>query len=123
MLAHLLSQDPASQSPLYGPLLKKLAQSVAFNRVAAGLHYPIDSIAGQALGEVLAEYMVGCCVGPVAIQPLTISCDAAEPSKDHEKNFDKCVHPMDGKDKTSCARRSLLPWLWKQARAEWGFNE
>lgn len=41
--------------------LHRMAHRVAENRVVAGLHFPIDSIAGQMLGIVLARYMLWRC--------------------------------------------------------------
>jgi PAP2 superfamily len=44
--------------------LQKQARGIADNRVYAGLHYPIDSVAGQLLGETLAEYVISRCTHP-----------------------------------------------------------
>lgn len=38
--------------------LNRLGLRVAENRVVAGLHYPVDTIAGQVLGVMLARYFV-----------------------------------------------------------------
>ncbi|MBQ0960292.1 phosphatase PAP2 family protein [Ideonella sp. 4Y11] len=39
--------------------LNRLARRIAFNRVVAGVHFPIDSRAGHALGLQLAAHFVG----------------------------------------------------------------
>jgi membrane-associated phospholipid phosphatase len=41
--------------------LNRLAHRVAENRVVAGLHYPLDSLAGQVLGVSLAHYVAWAC--------------------------------------------------------------
>jgi membrane-associated phospholipid phosphatase len=59
---------PDAQEPAVNPKqrslqaqLNRLAFRVAENRVVAGLHYPIDSLAGQVLGVTLAHYVAWAC--------------------------------------------------------------
>ena len=42
-------------------LLMRQAARVAINRTVAGVHYPADSMAGQALGFAVGEYFIQRC--------------------------------------------------------------
>src|SRR4029079_1156265 len=43
--------------------LMRQAARIAINRTIAGLHFPVDSAAGQLLGLTLGEYLVALCTG------------------------------------------------------------
>ena len=42
-------------------LLMRQAARIAINRTVAGMHYPVDSMAGQALGLAVGEYFIERC--------------------------------------------------------------
>jgi hypothetical protein len=45
--------------------LQRMATRIANNRVVAGVHFHIDSVAGRMVAESLAEYFLTCCrAGP-----------------------------------------------------------
>jgi hypothetical protein len=113
-----------------GEQLENLATRIATNRVVAGIHFPVDTIAGHALGTCLAQFMVHLAQG-TGWRARTI--DGASESLPADVEFDvlalKCRidktagkfawdDDVDGK----AVRRpndSMFEWLWKRAQGEW----
>jgi hypothetical protein len=62
VLKALLNLDSAK--PAHAKVIEQLdrqAARIATNRVVAGVHFPVDSMAGRMLGVALGEYFVGRC--------------------------------------------------------------
>ncbi len=58
VLSRLLGLDPKDKEPpLTSRQLRRLARRIAHNRVVAGVHFPMDSLAGCLLGDVLGEFL------------------------------------------------------------------
>lgn len=60
MLARLLTllTWPVTNGTQTPDRLQRLAERIAINRTVAGVHFPVDSAAGQLLGTSLADYLV-----------------------------------------------------------------
>ena len=120
ILRALLGQD--DRSPVHAALQRQ-AQSIADNRVYAGLHYPVDSLAGQILGETLAEYVLSRCTQ----MPWTPRTFAGADSDLKSIDFKPLEHPMCtkqpwlalGTPAAGASADALLAHLWKKACAEW----
>ncbi|MES2939389.1 MAG: hypothetical protein V4864_17005 [Pseudomonadota bacterium] len=110
--------------------LNRLAHRVAENRVVAGLHFPVDSIAGQVLGTMLARHMVWLAE-PGAATQLRIGAEAfpnpAQVDPQTLPEFDcyvegqpKVIKRPDLQFPTASGREApMVRALWTLARREW----
>ena len=71
--------------------LLRLAYRVSENRVVAGLHYPMDSIAGQALGIALARFFV--FRAGIALDYPAVSRQTAHSGTQRQCWIARCAHP------------------------------
>jgi hypothetical protein len=64
VLKALLNIKGTNAGPVsFGLQLDRMAARIATNRVIAGVHFPVDNVAGRLLGKVLGEYFVYRCGG------------------------------------------------------------
>jgi hypothetical protein len=124
-----LIADPTPQR--CGQLLRQAAR-IAINRQIAGVHYPVDSAAGQLLGLVLGEYFVARCTGG-EYQHRRFKGPAYDTAANRGHDFDwrELANEADAKppaaapffadvDKATTVKKSpILEWLWKRAHREW----
>lgn len=132
LLGRLAGADPGSSGD---EMLRRLAHRIAENRVVAGLHFPIDNVAGRLLGDALAGYVLAL-VG-VAPKWSTGVFDGAglkaEDAKDGVVAEDRttivgrftgpgCVKDQDDKGREYAIGDAVPPVLqqmWADAEAEW----
>jgi hypothetical protein len=121
----------------WGDQLMRQAHRIAVNRTIAGMHFPVDSAAGHALGLTLAEYFIQRCSATVSNNFQPWKFDGTQYfSKD---DFDPTRHFNFGTSKqqqakssngatifadkiggTTTVRKSrILGWLWAKAYKEW----
>lgn len=116
--------------PAWCKQLMQQAARIAINRTVAGVHYPVDSAAGQLLGLTLAEFFLALCNGG-SLKAWTFDGATFPPTDDFYGtelfNLSTCQRtpPPSGKtyaaegSSTNVARSNLLGWLWDKARVEW----
>ena len=105
--------------------LQRLAARTSINRTIAGVHFPIDSQAGQLLGQSLGEYLVCLCRRDSAGATAGSWNSRVFIAKDGDFNYvvGNRVEPgkvqADPQPRTKGDPATALGWLWGQARAEW----
>lgn len=111
--------------------MNRLAYRIAENRVVAGLHYPIDAVPGQALGVMLARYVVWVASAGQAWPSLKIGAKVfharGDVDGDEVPTFDALLHeqPHITPPATSLSIVTPMPpapvlqALWRLARREW----
>jgi hypothetical protein len=111
----------------------RLASRVAINRTVAGVHFPVDSIAGCLLGLTLGEYFVARCTGAPNYTPWNFGVAAPfNPADDFDWRtlFDTNVPaPIQASTVAyvtaspnvnfTAPHSPLLAYLWNSARREW----
>jgi hypothetical protein len=118
----------ASDDPKYPTVTEQIdrqAARIATNRVVAGVHFPVDSMAGRMLGISLAEYFVGRCLGSSESPTRTFNAGYVDNnptmdfnpfSPDQGLAEDKFYSEATGGEIT---QSHLMSHLWEKAAAEW----
>jgi hypothetical protein len=131
VLKELLNLDPGY--PTVIEQLDRQAARIATNRVIAGVHFPVDSMAGRMLGVALGEYFVGRCTGNTAPQKFMnrkfIAGDIdTNPTTDFNpfnahQNLDQPASTAEFysyyPDPSSIPYSPLMEYVWNMAKAEW----
>ena len=93
-------------------MLDRLARRIAFNRVVAGVHFPMDSMVGYELGRQLGHAFVATACG--AALPGSIPCPVTVDSELREEAKLARHRPPE----TAPAAPGLLASLWRAAQGE-----
>ena len=122
LIISLLGQQPDNNSQLWRTL-EMQAASIADNRVYAGLHYPVDGVAGRLLGNALAQYVVAACTGTAWLPRRFVASDGA--AENALKGVDLDIHvAFDGAayfGEDAAQKRApnpILAEMWRRARVE-----
>jgi len=122
LVAELLSQWLAGddRNAPQARMLDRLATRIAHNRVVAGVHFPVDSVAGDLLGRCLFAYLKAA----FELRPAPFAVFGATDSKDwgaHDR-----LTPASSGELATLKTASFTPdrlkdlsELWKLACAEW----
>ena len=136
MLARLLTllTQNAPGNDLLEERFNKLAERIAINRTVAGVHFPVDSAAGQLLGTSLADYLVcvascgsGALRGANSKEWIARTFVRNQP-EDEARDFTRGGLVSDETPTTAKAvtyspvkmqSKPPLQWLWEAAASEW----
>jgi membrane-associated phospholipid phosphatase len=118
----------------------RLSARIAINRTVAGVHFPVDSVAGALLGLTIGSYIVArsrtVASGDNAYQPWAFDGTAGYPDRHDFRWYQlydvaneallqsSTVPPFSKANGLAqalprAARSPLLTWLWEQAASEW----
>jgi hypothetical protein len=110
-------------------MLRRLAHRIAENRVVAGLHFPVDLIAGRLLGDALASYFLAACGKSDKWIGGTFEIGAPDASKGQQQEFSATDDEgsklrffgagCDGLEPVSGKKSPLLAEMWSEAADEW----
>ena len=97
--------------------LDRLARRIAFNRVVAGVHFPIDSRAGYALGLQLSGHFIALSDGRG--QPERYDLEFAQPAK-QGLDAEGIVKPLHARraNNSGLAESPVLGLVWRAAQRE-----
>jgi membrane-associated phospholipid phosphatase len=126
----LRAADAAKPLDFFEQLMRQAAR-VAINRTIAGVHFPVDSAAGQVLGLALGEYFVHRATGPAqaytswqftgTAYTATLDFDWREqwqPNGDARRDAPAGFSKSISGSETS-AKADFLGQLWTDAVKEW----
>jgi membrane-associated phospholipid phosphatase len=127
VLWKLLKAAQPTSNALWSEELMRQAARVAINRTIAGLHFPVDSAAGQLLGLTLGEYFVSRCTGAGPYGTWQFDGEQYVPAADFDwrQQFDTVADArVAGPFASLLANQpalgsTVLGWLWNKALAEW----
>ena len=105
-----------------GAQLERQAARVAINRTVAGVHFPVDSACGRALGITLAKYFIARATRKGTFERVLFNGQAFRPDDDFSAgtDLDSQTGPAAEIQGTSGVEKAeTLRWLWEQAKGEW----
>ncbi|WP_440640681.1 phosphatase PAP2 family protein [Bradyrhizobium sp. PUT101] len=125
VLKRLLSLHKATPGfPQIVEQLERQAARIATNRVVAGVHFPVDSMAGRMLGVALGEYFVGRCLGSTATKIRTFNAGYANSNSSTDFNpfhADQALNANKFYSETTggtVTQSLLMKELWDKAYSE-----
>ena len=125
VLKALLKLDPNQDTAITAQLDRQAAR-IATNRVVAGVHFPIDSMAGRLLGVTLAEYALARFTSAGTWTERRFDGAALTGREDFDperqpldRNVKACPYHLIGSPGPMPAGSPVLKHLWGKAQGEW----
>lgn len=118
----------------WGEMLMRQAARIATNRTVAGVHYPVDSVAGAVLGLTLADLITSLSSSEKKWTSATFDGSSFDAKEDFDwhKVYNACDNEQAAEskhgdvvwatattEKTKGKPDPALSWLWKRAVKEW----
>ncbi|MGY4421180.1 membrane-associated phospholipid phosphatase [Bradyrhizobium sp. JR6.1] len=126
VLKALLGLNPAKpRHKMVIDQLERQAARITTNRVIAGVHFPVDSMAGRLLGIALGEYFVGRCKSGHKFRRrkfLAAGIDNAPKTDFNPFSTSQNIHGSAFYSEAvgpNIMKSNLMEYLWDAARDEW----
>ena len=122
LLKLLLGLGPTDTTALQ---LERQAHRIAVNRIIAGVHFPVDLVAGQLLGKALAQWAHACAMTQPVMLPIWHFTESAYRQAGPWAGLaaqDPTLKAFQAGQTLHIPKAARLPvWnqLWRQAKAEW----
>jgi hypothetical protein len=116
--------DGATAAEAVGNHRFRIAARIAINRTVAGVHFPVDSASGAALGIALGEWIaaMGGEPGEILVRTFKSGEYVADIGDFHDEIladlYDRGALKGDGATAVP-QKDTLIEALWAAARAEW----
>jgi membrane-associated phospholipid phosphatase len=124
--------NPAYNDPSYGVQLLRQAARIAINRTVAGVHFPVDSVAGAVLGLTLGQYLVNRASGATNYRAVRFDGGSYPNLEDFNFStfydvastspaiiFGPYVTDLAQQTISTVGAQNPLKWLWDEAVLEW----
>jgi len=125
VLKKLLNLNSTTHANIIDQLDRQVAR-ITTNRVIAGVHFPVDSMAGRMLGVALGEYFFARCTNVQTFASRTFlspGIDSAattefNPFSPTQAGFNDGTFYSQGQP-GPISQSTLMPYVWGKAREEW----
>jgi hypothetical protein len=126
VLAELAGAGDGSKTDV---MLRRLAHRIAENRLIAGLHFPVDLVAGRLLGDALASYFLARCGAMTEWTAGEFKVDSPDRTKGSQDEFKAAGYPRTRFIGPGCGpptlkkykgrKSDLVKEMFDEARKEW----
>ena len=118
VLSHLVTQwgsmtDQATRLAM----LRGLAERIAVNRTVAGVHFPVDSWAGAALGTAIGRAVLRRCGQQVDTPSMSYAAIHSD-FTDHALQTDAAANGLTQGSDYAVSESPIFSWLWDEAMKE-----
>ena len=129
VLRQLLQLDAQPRLQWVIDQLERVSARITTNRVIAGVHFPVDSMAGRMLGVALGEYFVGRCTGGQTFMSRKFLAAGIDGNSTTDFNpFNTTIAPIQDLGQApffyasagaNVTQSMLMNYVWGKAQDEW----